>query len=278
MTSPAEAARYAAAVRERTRAGDHTRTRSVARLHGLLRADIRHGYVTRAEQLVENELMRSYSASRATVRQALNLLAEEGLVTRSSGRGTIVNGAMIAIPLGDASGMPRASAREHHNVLVDSGQVVSTPLLRERLQTREPTLTMSEHVSYRRGHPYCVYTRYWVGASGHRPLTSDDPDSGFEQIFARAHGARLGRIDTTVQAITAAPEVARLLDVRDGVVLLLKERLLTDVSGVPREFSMTHFVASQVALESTTIVPTTPHDDPSIDLTPRTRLPVLVDG
>jgi DNA-binding GntR family transcriptional regulator len=286
MNSASQAARYAAAVRERSKLEDRSRTRSVARLHGLLRADIRHGYVTRAEQLVETELMKNYSASRATVRQALSQLAEEGLVTRVTGRGTTVNDAMIAIPLGDASGMPRASAHEHHNTLIDHGPVVSTPLLRDRLRTNASTVTMSEHVSFRQGHPYCVYTRYWVGESGNRPLTSDEPQVGFEQIFARAHGARLGRIDTTVQAITAPPEVARLLDVREGSVLLLKERLLTDEHGVPREFSMTHFVASQVALEATTIVPTGPHDDPSVvplgtsdpDLVPRSRGPVVVDG
>jgi GntR family transcriptional regulator len=281
-TNASDAARYAAAVRARTKSEDRARTRSVARLHGLLRADIRHGSVTRAEQLVETELMRTYSASRATVRQALTLLAEEGLVTRASGRGTIVTDAMIAIPLGDASGMPRASAHEHHNVLFDSGPVVATPLLRDRLRTTHATVAMSEHVSYRLGHPYCVYTRYWVGDSGNRPLTSDDPGAGFEQIFARAHGARLGRIDTTVQAILSPPEVARLLDVRPGAVLLLKERLLSDEHGTPREFSMTHFIASQVALETTTIVPTTPHDDPSVvadpDLVPRARRPLAVDG
>lgn len=246
------------------------RTRSVARLHGLLRSDVRHGLVAASGQLVETDLMATYGASRATVRRALSLLAEEGLVTRASGRGTVVTDAMVTVPLDDASGIPRAQAWRHSNSLVETGEVRTTPLLRDRLRTDDPTVSVSEHVSYRIGRPFCVYTRYWVGQAGHRPLTSDDPGSGFEQIFARAHGARLGAIHTTVQAILSPPEVAELLEVSGGTVLLLTERLLTDEHGRPREFSMTHFVASQVALETTSVVPTTPHVDPSVVATPAT--------
>ena len=38
----------------------------------------------------ENELVKYYDASRATVRQALNILEEKGLIQKQKGRGSVV--------------------------------------------------------------------------------------------------------------------------------------------------------------------------------------------
>ena len=59
---------------------------------GDIRAGIRLGEFSPGAQLPsETDLGRRYQVSRMTVRQALNLLASEGLVTRKQGSGTYVN-------------------------------------------------------------------------------------------------------------------------------------------------------------------------------------------
>lgn len=59
----------------------------------LLRANINDGRLEPGVVLQESALSERLSMSRATVKRALSLLAEEGLVTRFSGRGFMVSGA-----------------------------------------------------------------------------------------------------------------------------------------------------------------------------------------
>src|SRR5579875_976702 len=60
-------------------------------LAGLLRQQIIAGALPRGESLpTEADLCQRYHVSRATVRQALGLLADEGLIVRQRGRGSIV--------------------------------------------------------------------------------------------------------------------------------------------------------------------------------------------
>ena len=60
-------------------------------LEGLLREKIVSGKFVAGDKLpTESELIQQYGVSRITVRQALTVLAEEGLIERRQGRGTFV--------------------------------------------------------------------------------------------------------------------------------------------------------------------------------------------
>ena len=62
-----------------------------AQLADLIRTDITKGKLKKGDMLpTEKELGDSYNVSRITVRGALSILAEEGLIYRKKGRGTIV--------------------------------------------------------------------------------------------------------------------------------------------------------------------------------------------
>jgi DNA-binding transcriptional MocR family regulator len=71
------------------------------RVHNLLRTGIRDGLYPPGHIFDEARLGRELGSSRNSVRQALQMLAQERLVVRERGRGTVVTGAMIDIKLGD---------------------------------------------------------------------------------------------------------------------------------------------------------------------------------
>lgn len=61
------------------------------RVYGMLRKQIIEGHLASGQQVMpEKELASQYGVSRITVRHALRLLQEEGLVERFAGRGTFV--------------------------------------------------------------------------------------------------------------------------------------------------------------------------------------------
>ena len=70
----------------------HAATPLWRQLADLLREQIEAGKLPRGRVIPsETSLMQDHGLARGTVRKAIDLLADEGLVTRIQGRGTFVN-------------------------------------------------------------------------------------------------------------------------------------------------------------------------------------------
>ena len=253
---------YMARMRQRARSAARVRQRSPLRLHGLLRSGIRLGLVPRREQLVEDQLVQAYATSRNAVREAMGLLAEEGLVTRSPRHGTVVVGGIAEMALEDispqrgtlpspANGFQNPGG--YHNTMLEIARIPTTPLLREQLQTGEPGVWMAEWIAHRKGEPLAIFTNYWLGAGVQRELGTEASSDGLEASFLHTYGRALGRIDTSVESVMCDERTGRALRVEPGSPLLFRERLLVDVDGVPREYNHTFFPGSRVALRTTTV-------------------------
>jgi GntR family transcriptional regulator len=249
-------------LRARERARGRVRQQSSLRLHGLIRSGIRLGLLPSREQLVEDELVDAYATTRNAVRKAMSLLADEGLVTRRPGRGTVVTGMIHELALEDIS--PRRGSQsemdfhnldDYQNILVESISIPIVPLLQSRLRTSESCVGVTEWIMLRAGEPFCVYINYSLGDSA-RELSTDASSDGLQAIFRRTYGCELGRIDTTVESLTCDERTGRVLRVNPGSALLFRERLLIDVDGIPRECNHTFFAGAKVSLRtSTTFAP-----------------------
>jgi GntR family transcriptional regulator len=78
----------------------HLRAPMYAQVYTALREWIYEGHYAPGSQLPpENELSRLFSVSRITTRQAIDLLVDEGLVTRQQGRGTFVTADLANAPV-----------------------------------------------------------------------------------------------------------------------------------------------------------------------------------
>ncbi|MGE3621247.1 MAG: GntR family transcriptional regulator [Acidimicrobiia bacterium] len=226
---------------------------SPRRAHELMRASIRSGFVSRDHRLVEADLVKSLSTSRNAVRQALQMLADEGLVARAPRRGTSVAVSMVRMTLDqhdaidriptapEREGGPAFSAR-----LLERRIVPATPYIRRRMGRDEPDVQMYEHLVSVHGEPIQVRV-------GYVPLGFDAGDihpneANRARAFQLRFGRELGSSEDAIEAVACEARTSKLLGVPTGSPVLLRETLLTDSSGVAWELSFRYNRGDRVSL------------------------------
>lgn len=223
-----------------------TLQRSPHRAHNLLRSGIRMGFSSDEASLAEDALIIRLSTSRNSVRQALQMLASEGLVRRRPNLGTTVVASITEVPIDEI--VPKthictinAAVRE-----LDHREIPATDYMRSRLETACETVDMSEVLVTTDGEPRSVRVSYVPATGGPVDRVKDiiPVSTAFEQVF----GSPLGSCEVTVSAIAAGPSLSKLLGVADGTPVLVEEAVMRDVTGRPREFSYTHHRADRIAL------------------------------
>jgi GntR family transcriptional regulator len=220
--------------------GRHTSTR---RVRDILRASIADGLSFSRDGLTEDFLVEELGASRNSVREALQLLAEEGLVDRKRRVGTSISGSIVSVPVSDM-----VSSRIDGELgirWIEQRTVPSNRFIREKLQTDAAHVGMIEYLFVLAGQPVGVRSLYF--AAGHEiletPIAKSTPDA-----FAWSFGEELGRVETVLEAVNCDAKTARLLHVSDGTALLVRQDVFYGVSGVPRELAFTHYRPDKISL------------------------------
>jgi GntR family transcriptional regulator len=216
------------------------------RAHDLIRSSIRTGMLGEDGALIEDVLVRSLSTSRNAVRQALQMLATEGLLDRRPNRGTTVVGELIDIDFDQlvpstAFLSPRASVRE-----LDHRRIEGTSYLNGRLDIANTPIDVSEVLISIDDEPMSVRVSY-ISAPDHLIERVNDVvpfATAFQQVF----GVALGSSEASIGAVPTGPSTGKILGIAEGSPIIVQEMLLRDVNGVPRELSYTHYRADRVAL------------------------------
>ena len=216
---------------------------SPRRVHDLVRAAIRSGELGPGDRLEEVVLMRDLATSRNAVREALQLLADEGLVTRAPREGTIVVRSVLELPLDDL--IPPTDSADIAIHRLNERRVPSTALIRDRLQTTAAEVGVIEQLFTFQGEPIGVWIDYYE-ADVVQPESWDScPDlrTAFEHIY----GTPLGWVETTIEARPCEPRTMRLLGLDERLPMLVKEHVMFDADGVPRDLSYSHYRADRVS-------------------------------
>ncbi|MEU7811765.1 GntR family transcriptional regulator [Pseudonocardia sp. NPDC049154] len=216
------------APRERTAHG-------VRRLRDLLRAGMVRAGTAGRRLPAESELMAAYGASRTTVRDALRLLRDEGLVARLQGRGTVTLDLPALMSLREYHGVepPTPSSllsgaiRSH--VLEEA--VVPAPAGLAALLGREPgdQVLCVDYVGVVGDEPVVVATDYV-----RMPEAAAVRDTPFRtDWYVRLADAGLVVEDTEIlfEAGLADAFDAELLTLRPGEPIMIMEQLLRDGAG-----------------------------------------------
>jgi GntR family transcriptional regulator len=227
------------------------------RAYEILRASLRSGFVEQDERLVENLLVESLGASRNSVRKALAVLAEEGLVSRHPKTGTSVARAVLDIPAGEVmpaevfatDGAARIRIQE-----LEYRIAPPVPLVRERLAT-DDDVYMTEQLFTFDDEPLFLRTSYMaLDVEREQFLRTmaevDRCPPPYAVAFERIFGAPFGSSESVVEAVPCEERTAELLGLAKGSPVLLREVLVRDVDGRPRDVSYTHFRGDRVALSS----------------------------
>ncbi|GAA5534219.1 GntR family transcriptional regulator [Deinococcus aluminii] len=215
--------------------------------HGLA-ACIENGTLEGGTALpAERDLAGTLGVSRVTVRQALALLAQQGLLTRRHGSGTFVNPpapALAARPLGLLTGF---SEDVRSRGQTPGARVLSFECGRPTPQEAMTlALSPSDHVYRLRrlrtadGEPLAV-EESTLPATLTGPLgAADVTDASLYGLLA-ARGLSPVRAVRHLRAVNAEPPLAGWLNVPAGAALLATERVSWTADGKPVEHARAHY-------------------------------------
>jgi GntR family transcriptional regulator len=204
----------------------------------------------------EADLSRAYDASRVTVRKALELLRDEGLVASRQGFGWFVAADPVRQALGRLGTFEQQlvdlGVRSERRV-IDFGFVTAPPRVREVLGVRKVLEVMRLNLAD--GVPFARVTVWCPDSLGAR-LSRDDVERA---TFYELLDVALGGATQTIGAAAADDADAELLGVPIGSPVLVCERITCNVDGEPVLMSVHVFPAHR-----TEFVVDMPQAEPSI--------------
>jgi GntR family transcriptional regulator len=200
-------------------------------LAGLLRSDILAGRLSAGSQLPTiDQLSECYGVAKVTVRQALALLAAEGLIDRLQGKGTFVAGKVAKLKLVELDSSWQGFLHMLEGNTADLLTV--TPVCTEIPAKPSEGKSVGSYRYMRRVHrshgvPYSVVGLYVANRYYELAPAAFDGRMVIPEL-KRLSGATLQRMQQSFRIRTADLEVARLLDLPFGAPTGEVRRVITN--------------------------------------------------
>lgn len=204
----------------------------------------------------EAELSREFSASRVTIRRALEVVREDGLIAARQGFGWFVSTEPVRQSLerlGTIESQLETSGRDPARRVIDFS--FESPPVHVRKLLGSAKVLRVKRVSLADGEPFAVVTVWCPAVMGQR-LSLDDVE---RRPFSELLDVELRGATQTIGADSADADLAGLLAVPVGAPLLKCQRVTADLDGNPVLVSEHYFPAHR-----TEFVVDLPHDEPSI--------------
>ena len=200
----------------------------------------------------DSDLCREFGVSRMTARNAMQRLADDGLVRRVPGRGTFV----VEPPahrhadrlMAFSQEMERLGRRPGSRLLareIRPATVAEAAAL--GLRPAEPVvlvrrLRLADTV------PMAIETAVLTRRTADVVMVADLETGSLHEALAGA-GLQLRRGNATISAEAASPEDARLLAIRAGEPLLVERRVIADAQARPVEATESRYPGNRYALD-----------------------------
>jgi GntR family transcriptional regulator len=209
-----------------------------------IQGDIQHGRLRPFQKLPsEAELMTHYGVSRVTVRQAIDLLVEGGLVRRKHGKGTFVSGPALNHELGELRGI--------YETIEATGLALRTRLLDFAAEQPpknvcallgpQERLMRLKRLYYVNDVPLGLIV-CWL-PPGAEEFSFEEVDATPIYGLLRRMELDVNRADLTIKGRVAGRRLGRLLGCQAGAPLLVMERISYGAAELAREVT-TFFVHS----------------------------------
>jgi GntR family transcriptional regulator len=190
----------------------------------------------------EPELQETYSASRGTVRRAVDELARQGYLVKKPGKGTFVRSIspILQKKLGElASFTQQLAARD----LMPTTRLLSAGRIRVaeaegRAQEGFGLTSEAEVIHIRRlrlgdGVPFAIQSVYLLPASC--PDILEEDLSQLFQLYETRYGVRISVADEIIRVGRAAEDEAALLEIVPGDPVVIRDRVSLTQDGEPFE-------------------------------------------
>jgi GntR family transcriptional regulator len=200
----------------------------------------------------DSDLCAEFGVSRMTARNAMNRLAEEGLVLRLPGRGSYVAeppSHRRADRLMSFSSEMTRRGRVPSSIIVDreirpAWRSAATDL---HIREGEPIVFL-RRVRCADGEPVALETALLIRPTSPAVMAADLRGESLHAVLTAA-GFALRRGTALVTAGPASKEDARLLDVMRGDPMLVERRIILDAHGRPIEATESRYPADRYAID-----------------------------
>lgn len=196
-------------------------------------------YVARDRFPTEAALTAQFGLSRVTVRRALSILEDRGLITRRPGAGTMVNGSLLHHDLG-------RSARSYQELVAQGFEptvrvlewrrAVAPPNVAARLGSKHTMLNVRLYEI--NGAPLALHHLYYCMAA--RAITREQSAFPAPYVLEKLLGFTVARTDVKVRAAVAGKRIARLLAIKPTDPVLVFDRTRYDEADQPLENTISH--------------------------------------
>ncbi|MTE12152.1 GntR family transcriptional regulator [Nocardia aurantiaca] len=230
------------------------RARQVA---DVLRQQIHAGYFDQALSS-EQELAAEFAVSRNTVRDALALLKDEGLIERAPKIGTHVARRKYDHGLDALLGL-KETLRGHGDVRNEvraARPVIPPPAVARKLllEPGQPAVYI-ERLRYLGDLPLSLDLTYLVPDIGDEVIARDLETNDIFALIEQIGGGPLGSADLALEAITADAHSAMTLQMPEGGALLLLERLTKLEDGRPVDLEYIRMRGDRITMRGSLIRP-----------------------
>ncbi len=222
-------------------------------LYAILRKEIVDGRWVPGDMLPsEKELTAQYEVSRITVRQALELLVNDGLIFRRRGLGTFVAVPRIEQGLNRivsfTEDMRRRGLRPGTQVLA-AGLEPATEEVAGKLQVRVgEELVHIERLRLADAEPLSIEISHLLHRSCPGVLKYNYAEVPLREQLARSYNLVLVRAEQVIRALAAPREIAEKLLVPVGAPLFYIERISYSQQEVPVEFLQLYYRGDRYTL------------------------------
>jgi GntR family transcriptional regulator len=210
-------------------------------LYDILHHKITSGELQPGDSIpTENRLITNYGISRSPVRQALDMLATEGLIYRQQGSGTFV--AQPPLSQGTVRITSFTENLAQHGVgsrtrVLFAGLVPATGHIARALEVDpKEELVCLERLRLANDDPVIIEKSHLVRRCCPDILDLDHEKASLRQTLERRYGIYLVRARQSIRAIPADAETATKLDIKPNGALLFVERIAYAKDDRPVEF------------------------------------------
>ncbi|MGV3576555.1 MAG: phosphonate metabolism transcriptional regulator PhnF [Devosia sp.] len=219
-----------------------------------IRLDIVGGKLANGDRLpTEALLAERFSANRHTVRRALAVLAEEGVVAAEQGRGTFVKSIRrLTYPIGKRTRFReglKGQAGSLVSVSISDKIENATARVAEALGLKPGTkvvrtegMSVADGVPISRSTTWLPYRRFPDFAARIKEMQSTT------MVFQSYEIADYSRASTRISARHADVEETRSLNLAPGAIVLVSEAVDVDPEGEPLSYALTRFPAERMEL------------------------------
>ncbi|WP_159722034.1 GntR family transcriptional regulator [Enterococcus sp. CSURQ0835] len=217
-------------------------------IHDQLKKEIEKGIWKVGDRLPsERELSVKFGVSRMTLRQAIQTLADEGILERKVGSGTYVASEKVQEKMSGTTSFTDIMEAQNR---VPSSKTISffhSPASSSesenlKLAAGEQVLRM-ERIRYADGIPIC----FEVASIPEKIVAGFSKEEITESFYhtLKQKGMTLGQANQTVSAILASEQIAEYLDIKRGDPILRLRQISCLEDGQPFEYVRTQYVGSR---------------------------------